>query len=315
LPRRALLGAALLATPALAQAPAPLRMVVPFPPGGATDSSARVVAEYLSGRYGRTMLVENRPGAGGTVGAEVVARSAPDGATWLMGTPGILAIAPFLYPSLPFDPRRDLAPVSLVFTTDHVLTVNSATPVRSVAEFLDFARAQRRPLSFGSSGNGSSIHLIGELFRIRAGIEMVHAPYRGSAPAVADLMAGTIDCMFDQLPASMAAIQGGRLRAVATTGPSRHPALPGVATVAETIPGFTAQSWNGIVVAGATPPALVERLSADVAAALADPGVQARLAPLGADYRASSPAAMGALIAEEVARWGPVIRDARITAT
>lgn len=144
---------------------------------------------------------------------------------------------------------------------------------------------------------------------------MVHAPYRGSAPAVADLMAGTLDCMFDQLPASMGAIQGGRLRALATTGPARHAALPGVATVGETVPGFVAQSWNGIVVAGGTAPGLVARLAADVAAALGDAGVQAKLAPLGAEYRASSPEAMGALVAEEVERWGPVIRGAGIRAT
>ncbi len=293
----------------------PVRIVVPFPPAGATDSAARVLADALSTRYARPVVVENRPGAGGTIGAENVARAAADGHSWLLGSPGNLAIAPFLYPQLGFDPRRDLAPVSLVFTTDHVLTVHPAMPVNTVPEFIAHARRRGRPLSFGSSGNGSSLHLIGELFRLRAGIELVHAPYRGSAPAVADLMAGTIDSMFDQLPASMAQIQAGRLRALATTGPARHPSLPNTPTVGETVPGFEARSWNGMVVAAATPPALVARISADINAALAEPAVQGRLAPLGADFRGTTPAAMGALIAAEVERWGPVIRDARITAT
>jgi tripartite-type tricarboxylate transporter receptor subunit TctC len=293
----------------------PVRIVVPFPPGGATDSAARVLADALAPRYGRPVVVENRPGAGGTIGAENVARGAADGHSWLLGSPGNLAIAPFLYPNLGFDPARDLAPVSLVFTTDHVLTVNPSMPVRTVPEFIAHARAQPRPLSFGSSGNGSSLQLIGELFRLRAGIELVHVPYRGSAPAVADLMAGNIDCMFDQLPASMAQIQAGRLRALATTGPARHASLPQVPTVGETIPGYEAQSWNGMAVAAGTPPALVARISADINAALAEPAVQARLAPLGADFRGTTPEAMGALMRAEAERWGPVIREARITAT
>ncbi len=317
--RRSLLFApALLAAPrAWAQAfpEKPIRLIVPFTPGGATDGSARVVAEFLSAHYGKPVVVENRPGAAGTVAAELVARSAPDGHTWLIGSAGTLAIAPFLMPGLSYDTRRDLAPVSLVFTTDHVMTVNPRLAVRDVAGFIAHAKAQPRPLSFASSGNGTSLHLIGELFRLRAGIELIHAPYRGSAPAVNDLIAGNVDCMFDQLPASIAQVRGGALRALALTGPRRNLALPDVPIVAETIPGFEAQSWNGMAVQGATPPALVRRIADDIALALGDAAVKARLAPFGADYSPSTPAGMAAVIEADRERWGPVIRGAGITAT
>ncbi len=314
----------LLAAPALLLGPSawaqafpekPVRLVVPFTPGGATDGSARVIGEFLSVHYGKPVVVENRPGASGTVAAELVARSAPDGHTWLIGSAGTLAIAPFLMPGLSFDPRRDLAPASLVFTTDHVMTVNPKLPVRDVAGFIAYAHAQPRPLTFASSGNGTSLHLIGELFRLKAGIELIHAPYRGSAPAVNDIIAGNVDCMFDQLPASIALVRGGVLRALALTGPKRNPALPDVPIVAETIPGFEAQSWNGMAVQGTTPAALVQRISDDIGLALRDPAVRARLAPFGADYSSSTPAAMAAVIEADRERWGPVIRDARITAT
>ncbi len=317
--RRALLLVPLLATPTIARAQTfperPVRLVVPFPPGGATDGSARVLAEYLSRHYGKPVVVENRPGAAGLVAGEMVARSAPDGLTWLLASAGTLAISPFLYRNLTFDPRRELAPVSMVFTTDHVMTVAPGLEARDVASFIRYAKARQRPLSFASSGNGTSLHLIGELFRLRAGLELVHAPYRGSAPAVNDLIAGVVDCMFDQLPASITQIRGGLLRALATTGPRRHPALPGVPAMAEILPGFEAQSWNGMVVPAGTPAPLVAQIAADIAAALADAQVQEKLAPLGADYAASSPAGMAAVIEADAARWAPVIRDAGITLT
>ncbi|WP_248667813.1 Bug family tripartite tricarboxylate transporter substrate binding protein [Roseomonas acroporae] len=290
-----------------------MRIVVPFPPGGATDSSARVVADFLSARYGKPFVVENRAGASGNIGAEYVARAAPDGHTWLIGSPANLAIGRLLNPQLAFDPMTDLTPLSLVFTTDHVLTVRADFPARSVAAFIEEARRRPRPLVHGSSGIGSSLHLIGEMFRLRTGLAMIHAPYRGSAPAVNDLLAGTIDCMFDQLPASVGHLRGGSLRALATTGPAPNAQLPGVPTLGETIPGFAARSWNAMAVPAGTPAPLVAQLAADLQAALADPGVLARLAPLGADYRASTPDEMRALMHAEVDLWGPVIRDAGIS--
>jgi tripartite-type tricarboxylate transporter receptor subunit TctC len=193
--------------------------------------------------------------------------------------------------------------------------VNPALGVRDVAGLIALGRSRSRPLVFASSGNGTSLHLIGELFRLQAGLDMTHAPYRGSAPAVNDLLAGNVDCMFDQLPASIGQIRAGALLALATTGPRRNPALPGVPALAETLPGVVAQSWNAVAVPAGTPPALLARISEDIRAALADPVVQAKVAPFGADYAGSTPAAMQALLAAELARWGPVIRGAGITAT
>jgi len=315
--RHALLAAPLLfATPSRAQGfpERSIRLVVPFPPGGATDGTARVLAEYLTTRYGRPVVVENRAGAGGVVGAEAVARATPDGLTWLLTSAAPVAIAPLLTRNLSFDPKRELAPVSMVMTTDHVMTVNPRSPARDVAGFIAMAKAAPKPLTYASSGNGTSLHLIGELFRLRAGIALEHAPYRGSAPAVTDLIAGTVDCMFDQLPASIEQVRSGLLRPLAMTGARRNAALPEVPLMSDTLPGFVAQSWNGVVVPAGTPPALIERIAADVAAALADSGVQAKLARFGADYAASSPAQMAAIIEEDIARWGPVIRDGGITA-
>ena len=291
-----------------------IRIVVPFPPGGATDGSARLLAEYLSARYRQPVLVDNRAGAGGLIGTEQVARAAPDGHTWLLASAAPLAIAPLLMRNPSFDPRRELAPVSLVMMTDHVMTVNPAFAAKDVAGFIALAKASPKPFSFASSGNGTALHLVGELFRMRAGIPLDHTPYRGSAPAVTDLIAGTVTCMFDQLPASIEQIRSGLLRPLALTGPRRNPALPDVPLMSETLPGFVAQSWNGLAVPAATPPALIERISSDVAAALADPASQAKLARFGADFAASSPAAMKAVIDADVERWGAVIRDGGITA-
>ncbi|WP_338661228.1 tripartite tricarboxylate transporter substrate binding protein [Pararoseomonas sp. SCSIO 73927] len=305
----------LLARPALANGfpGRPVRIVVPFPPGGATDGAARVVAEFLAQRYGTPVIVENRPGASGAIGGEAVARSAPDGLTWLIASAYPLATGPLLNTRMPYDPGRDLTPVSMVFTTDHVITVNSSMQARSLAEFIPEARARRQPVRYGSPGIGTGSHLMGELLQMKTGAELVHIPYRGLAAAVTDQLAGTIEMMIDQIPTSLPHIRAGKVRALAVTGTRRHPTLPEVPTATELLPGYEAQSWNAIAVNGATPPALVERISADIRAALADPATQARLAPLGADYAGSTPAEMAAVLRAEVERWEPVIRTAGIT--
>ncbi|WP_424140838.1 Bug family tripartite tricarboxylate transporter substrate binding protein [Roseomonas chloroacetimidivorans] len=322
LKRRALFGSAL-AVPALLSYPVrannfssrPVRLVVPFTPGGATDSSARVIADFLSQRYGTPVIVENRPGASGGIGGEYVARSAPDGHTWLIAAAYPLATGPLLNPKMPYDPQRDLAPVSVVFTTDHVMTVNDTVKARDLSSFIAEAQARREPLRFGSPGIGTAHHLIGEMLRLRTGLDLVHIPYRGSAAAVTDQLAGTIELMFDQLQTYLPHIRSGSVRVIAVTGAKRNANLPDVPTIAEILPGFEAQSWNGIAVPAGTPVALVEKISADIRNALNDPASKARLAPLGADYAASTPAGMGAMIRAEVERWAPVIRAANISMT
>ncbi|MFC7738340.1 Bug family tripartite tricarboxylate transporter substrate binding protein [Roseomonas sp. GCM10028921] len=320
LKRRTLFGGAL-ALPALLSYPTrantfpsrAVRLVVPFTPGGATDSSARVIADFLSQRYGTPVVVENRPGASGAIGAEYVARSAPDGHTWLIAAAFPLATGSLLNPKLPYDPKRDLAPVSMVFTTDHVMTVNDAVKARDLTSFIAEARARREPLRYGSPGIGTSHHLIGEMLRLRTGLDLVHIPYRGSAAAVTDQLGGTIELMFDQLQTSLPHIRSGNVHAVAVTGTKRNANLPDVPAISEILPDFEAQSWNAVAVHAGTPVSLVERISADIRDALNDPAAKAKLAPLGADYSASTPAEMGAVIQAEVERWAPVIRDAGIT--
>ena len=232
---------------ALAQAPAypskPIRLVVPFPPGGATDILAREVAQKLTEAWGQSVVVDNRPGAGGNIGAELVARAAPDGYTLLMGTVGTHAINASLYAKLPYDHVKDFAPVILVAGVPNVLVVNPALPVNTVAELIAYAKANPGKLNFASSGNGTSIHLSGELFKVMAGVQMTHVPYKGSAPAVADLISGQVQLMFDNLPPSLPQIKAGKLRALAVTSATRAPALPDVPTMC----GSRAARLRGVV--------------------------------------------------------------------
>lgn len=317
--RRALL-AATLATPALAQAQAPwaptrpIRFVVPFPAGGATDVVARVLAERLQETLGQPVVVENRTGAGGNIGVENVVRSAPDGTTLLMGTTGTLTVNPHLYSTLGFDPLRDLAPVSMAFTTDHVLVVNPAVPARTAQEFLALVRARPGALSYGSAGSGSSTHTVPELFRLAARVDIAHVPYRGSAPALNDLVAGNVQVMLDQIPSAIGQIQGGRVRALAVTGARRSPLLPEVPTLAEIgLPEAQATSWGAVMAPGGTPAPIVLRLSAAIRDALAQASVRERLAAAGADGVASTPEELATFLREETAKWARVVREARIT--
>lgn len=306
-----------LATPALAQnwAPdRPLRFIIPFAPGGATDIVARVLAEPVGARLGQTVAVENRTGAGGNVGVEAVVRAAPDGLTILMGTTGTLTINPHLYSNMGFNPLTDLAPVGLAFGTDHVLIVNPAVPAQTAAEFLALARAQPGRLAYGSGGNGSSTHTVVELFKLVASLDIQHVPYRGSAPALNDTVAGNVQLMLDQIASALPQIQAGRVRALAVTGPRRHPALPDVPTVAEIgMPAAEATSWGAVMAPAATPGPTLARLNAVLRESLDLPAVRQRLAGVGADTLTSTPEELAAYLRAETEKWGRVVREARIT--
>jgi tripartite-type tricarboxylate transporter receptor subunit TctC len=318
-----LLPAPLVATAARAQGAAaapswapsrPVRFVVPFPAGGATDVVARVLAERLQERLGQPVVVENRTGAGGNLGVENVVRSAPDGHTLLMGTTGTLTVNPHLYASLPFDPAKDLAPVSMAFATDHVLIVNPAVPARTAQEFLALAKARPGQLSYGSAGAGSSTHTVAELFKMVAGVDLQHVPYRGSAPALNDAVAGTVQVMLDQLPSAIGQIRAGTVRALAVTGPRRSRLLPEVPTVAEVgLSEAEATSWGAVMAPAGTPAPVTARLNTVIVDALAAPAVQERLAQAGADTVSSSPTELAERIRTETEKWGRVVRTAGIT--
>lgn len=292
----------------------PVRLVVGFPPGGATDGSARVIAEYLGQRYGTPVVVENRPGASGAIAGESVARAAPDGHTWLIASQFALTTGHLLNPRLAYSPVRDLTPASMVFTTDHVLTVNGSMEARDFPEFLAEAKRRGMTVRYGVTGMGTTSHLMGELLRQQTGVDLAPIPYRGLGVAVTDQLAGTIEAMIDQLPSAMPHLRGGRIRALAVTGAARNAALPEVATIAETLPGYEAQSWNAIALPAQTPRELLERISADIREALAAPASQTKLAPLGADYKGTTPDETAAILQADAARWEPVIRSANISA-
>jgi tripartite-type tricarboxylate transporter receptor subunit TctC len=313
----AALAAPLLPGAARAQAWAPsrpIRFVVPFPPGGATDVVARVLGERLQDRLGQPVTVENRTGAGGNLGVENVVRSAPDGYTILMGTTGTLTINPHLYGNMAFNPATDLAPVAMAFATDHVLIVNPSVPAQTAQEFVALLRARPNALSYGSGGSGSSTHLVPELFKLVARVEMQHVPYRGSAPALNDTVAGTVQVMLDQLPSALGMIQGGRVRALAVTGPRRSSLLPNVPTLAEIgLPEAQATSWGAVMAPAGTPAPVIDRYNGLLREILADATVQQRLAAAGADAVFSTPGDLAATMRAESEKWGRVIREARIT--
>jgi tripartite-type tricarboxylate transporter receptor subunit TctC len=291
-----------------------VRLVVPFAPGGSTDVAARILAERMGQTLGQTVVVENRSGSGGLVGADAVAKAAPDGYTLLMATTGLLAIAPHLYPQMPFDPTRDFAPVSLAFSTDLVIAVSGGLPVRSLQEFVRYAKERPGSVSYASSGAGTTTHAATELFRLAAGMDLLHVPYRGSGPAMNDLVAGNVHLMVDQVASSIGQIKEGSIRALAVTGADRHPLLPEVPTVGEAgLPGARASSWGGVVAPARTAEPVVGRLNAAVRDAVAQPAVRRRMAAAGADPAASSPDEFVSFVRSEREKWGRVVREARIT--
>ncbi|WP_439519474.1 Bug family tripartite tricarboxylate transporter substrate binding protein [Hydrogenophaga sp.] len=292
----------------------PVRIVVPFAPGGTTDILARVLAPELSKTLGQSFVVDNRGGAGGNIGAEVVAKSPPDGYTLLMGTVGTHGINKSLYAKLPYDPQKEFAPITLVAGVPNVMVMNTrraqSLGINSVADFVKYAKANPGKLNMASSGNGTSIHLAGELFKSRTGIFMTHIPYRGSGPAMADMLAGSVDVMFDNLPSAMPHIQSGALKAFAVTSAVRSAALPDVPTVAEAgkLPGFEASSWFGLLAPAGTPPDVVARLQQESAKALGLPAVKERLLAQGAIPSGNTPQEFTKLIDDEIVKWAAVVK-------
>jgi tripartite-type tricarboxylate transporter receptor subunit TctC len=315
----ALFAAALVPQPVLAQAawPArPVRVVVPFNAGGTTDILARAVAQELSKSLGQSFVVENKPGAGGNIGADIVAKAAPDGYTLLMGTVGTHAINKSLYAKMPYDPQKDFQPVTLVAGVPNVMVVNTekaaARRIATVQDFIKYARANPGKLNMGSSGNGTSIHLAGELFKSMTGVYLTHFPFTGSNPALFSLMAGDMDVMFDNLPSAMAHIKAGKLKALAVTSATRSQALPDVPTVEEaggsTLKGFEASSWFGLLAPAGTPMDIVNRIQQETARALATPAMKERLLAQGAIPSGNTPAQFAQFIDREIRKWAPVVK-------
>lgn len=302
---------ALAASTALAQTDwptKPVRIVVPFAPGGTTDILARLVAAELTTTLKQTFVVENKAGAGGNLGAAEVAQAAGDGYTLLMGTPGTQAINQFLYPKMPYDTARDFAPVSYVAKVPNVLIVHPSLNVRTLAELIRLAKSKPGHLNYASPGNGTTGHLSTELLKSMAGIYVVHIPYRGSGPALQDLLAGQVQMSIDNLPSAIPHIKSGKLVAVGLTSPKAVPALPDVPPIAATIKGYEAESWFVLMAPAATPPTVVNKLSTTVDQLLRRPEFAEKMRGLGAEPVGGTPQALGAFIAKETAKWKEVVR-------
>lgn len=289
----------------------PARLIVGFAAGSTTDILARLMGQWLSQKLRQQFIVENRPGAGGNIGAETVVNATPDGYTLLMVPPAVAANAA-LYPKLNFDFIRDTAPVAGVVRVPNVLEVNPSVPVKTVPEFIAYAKA--KPLSYASAGIGTASHLAGELFNRMTGLHLQHVPYRGDGPAMADLIAGQVQVGFATMTASIGHIRGGKLRPLAVTTVQISPALPGIPSVSQFVPGYEASSWFGIAAPKGTPAAIVDKLNQTINAGLADATIKARIADMGGMLLAGSPADFGKLVTDETAKWGKVIRDAGIKA-
>jgi tripartite-type tricarboxylate transporter receptor subunit TctC len=291
----------------------PVHWIVSFAAGGPNDVVARIIGQYLSDHLGQQFIIENRPGAGGNVGMQSVLSSAPDGYTIAFVGPNY-AINPALYEKLPFDFIRDSVPVAGTMRLANVMEVHPAVPANNVAEFIAYAKANPGKINFASGGVGTSPHLSGELLKTMTGINLVHVPYRGTAPALSDLLAGQVQVLFDNIPGSIGHIRSGKVRALGVTGSKRVAAIPEVPTIGETVPGYDVSIWYGIAAPRGTPPEIVAKLNRTVNAVLADPKLQARLAELGGEPMPTTPAQFGKLVAEETERSGKLIRAANIKA-
>ena len=289
----------------------PVRLVVPFPPGGSTDILARSIAQRLQEALGQPFVVENKGGAGGSIGATEVARAAPDGYTLLMGHIGTLAVNPSLYPNLAYDPVRSFAPVALIARVPNVLVVNPAVPARDVQQLIALAKAKPGALRYASGGNGSAAHIAMEYFKLRTQTDIGHIPYRGTAPAVTDVIGGQVEIIMTGVPAVLQQVKAGKLRALAVSSRSPVASMPDLPTIAASgVPDFEAIQWYGIVAPARTPAAVISLLNAEIGRALQTPALKARLDAEGAEAAPTTPEAFGALIASEIVRWKPVIEQA-----
>jgi len=289
----------------------PIRLVVPYPPGGPLDIMARAIGQKLTEAWHQPVVVDNRAGAGGNIGADLVAKSPADGYTLLMGAVATHAINPTLYAKIPYDPVKDFAPVALVAQVPNILVVNPAVPAKSVKELVELARAKPGYLNFGSGSTGSTGHLAGELFKTMAGVQMVHIPYKGGAPAMADLLAGQVQLMFDNLANALPNVRAGRLRALAVTTLARSPAMPDLPTMAESgLPGFDLTTWFGLMVPAGTPPEIVVKLNAEIVRALNAKDMRERLEKMGAEPPANNtPEHFAAFIRAEAGKYAKVVKD------
>ena len=323
LARRALLASAAVAAvtaavPAMAQAPAypnkPITIIVPFAAGGTTDILARLVGQYLGTELGQPVLVDNRVGAGGNIGGQLAARSAADGYTLFMGTVGTHAINQSLYSKMPFDPIKDFAPISRVANVPNLLVANPQQPFKNVKELIAYAKANPGKINFGSSGNGSSIHLSGELFKMMTKVDMIHVPYKGSAPAMNDLLGNQIAIMFDNMPSAIQHVRAGKLRPLAVTTAKRSPELPDVPTIAEAgVPGYEATSWFGLLAPANTPAPIVDKIDAALMKVYKNPELLKKFADQGAEPVVETPAQFATFIKAETAKWGKVVKESGAT--
>ncbi|KQY34066.1 tripartite tricarboxylate transporter substrate binding protein [Rhizobium sp. Root483D2] len=321
LKRRTALALAMVAASALALGTAAqaqefpdrtITLVVPFAAGGSTDVVSRIIGQKMSEDLGQQIVVENIAGAGGNLGADRVARADPDGYTILMGTVATHALNPLILKTKPYDPEKDFSPVSLLVLVPNVLVVNPELPAKNVAELVALLKAAPDQYSYASSGNGTPLHLSGELFKKLAGVSMQHVPYKGSGPALNDVIGNQVPIMFDNLPSSSGHIKSGTLRALGVTTKERAASFPDVPTIAETIPGYETYTWNALFAPAGTPKEVVDRLNAAAKKALADPAVAERMKEFSATIVASTPEELGTHVTAELAKWGPIVKDANV---
>jgi tripartite-type tricarboxylate transporter receptor subunit TctC len=291
----------------------PVRLIVPFAPGGPADAGARLIVQKLTETTGMAMIIDNRAGAGGTIGSDLVAKSAPDGYTLLLGSPGPLSIGPSLYPHLPYDPVKHFSPIILAISSAFVTVVHPSVPASSIKQLIALARARPGQLRFGSAGNGSVLHLAGELFKSAAKVDISHIPYKGGGPAMVDLLGGQIELMIVDIPLALPHIGSGKIRALGVTGRARNGLLPGVPTVRESgVPGYEVSTWSGVLAPGGTPTEIIDRLQAAFSKALSSPDLKERFAGQGVEVDALARDQFALVIREEITKWGAVVRAAGV---